>query len=142
MSLFNVSPESEKELSIRMQKAGIFESDIKESFIRSSGPGGQNVNKVASCVVLRHIPTGIMVKCQKERSQGLNRFLAREMLLEEVERRRAKALRQEIYEKEKLRRQKRRRSKKGKEAMLAAKHFRSEKKKIRGSVRLEKLDDY
>ena len=71
----------EKELYRRMRALGISEQDIEESFVRSSAPGGQNVNKVATCVCLRHRPTGIVVKCQKFRTQGANRSWARQILL-------------------------------------------------------------
>ena len=68
MSLFNISPEKEAALQARMEHLGVVESDLRETFIRSSGPGGQKVNKTASCVYLVHVPTGLSVKCQQERS--------------------------------------------------------------------------
>ena len=67
-----------------MEELGIFEKDIEEKFVRSSGHGGQNVNKTSTCVYLKHIPTGIEVKCMKDRSQSVNRFLARRELLERI----------------------------------------------------------
>lgn len=80
-----VSSEKEKMLQDRMKSLGVAETDLEETFIRSSGPGGQKVNKSSSCVYLRHLPTGLSVKCQKERSQSLNRFLARRLLLDKIE---------------------------------------------------------
>jgi protein subunit release factor B len=80
-----VSPEKQKQLKKRMDLLGIREEDLEEKFVRSSGPGGQNVNKTSTCVHLRHIPTGILVKCQDSRSQPLNRFLARRYLVEKLE---------------------------------------------------------
>lgn len=80
-----VNPKKEKALKEKMEKIGIFEKDIEEKFIRSGKPGGQNANKVKTCVYLKHIPTGIEVKCQKERSQAVNRYIARKILLEKVE---------------------------------------------------------
>lgn len=81
---FPVSEEKNRWLQERMQTLGIHERDIEEKFVRSSGSGGQKVNKTSTCVYLRHIPTGIEVKCMKERSQSLNRFLARRELVERV----------------------------------------------------------
>jgi len=85
MAKFGVRPEKEDRLYERMRELGISEEDIKETFIRSGGPGGQSVNKTATCVQIKHIPTGIVVKSQKGRSQGLNRFLARRLLVSRVE---------------------------------------------------------
>jgi protein subunit release factor B len=136
MSIFNVSPKKEHELLKRMRQLNVSEADIEERFIRSSGPGGQKVNKTFSCVSLRHIPTGIMVKCQKERLQSLNRFLARRLLLDKIERRQKGFVAEERRRIEKIRRQKRKRSKRAKEKMLAAKHRQSEKKKLRAPVKI------
>ncbi|MDD5654758.1 MAG: peptide chain release factor-like protein, partial [Candidatus Omnitrophica bacterium] len=85
MSGFGVSPEKESALYAKMSRLGIKQEDIVESFVRSGGPGGQNVNKVSSCVHLKHLPTGIEVKCQQERSQALNRYLARRILADKIE---------------------------------------------------------
>ncbi len=85
MSKFGVSPEKEEALFRKMKELGVKESDFDEKFIRSGGPGGQNVNKVATCVQLKHIPTKITVKIQDDRSQGVNRFLARRSLVTKIE---------------------------------------------------------
>ncbi len=81
---FPVSEEKNRWLSERMEALGLREKDIEEKFIRSSGSGGQKVNKTSTCVYLRHLPTGIEVKCMRERSQSLNRFLARRELVEKI----------------------------------------------------------
>ena len=135
MALNIVSPGKEKALAERMQTLGVREEDIEEQFVRSSGAGGQKVNKTSSCVVLHHRPTGIRVKCQQERSQALNRFLARRLLVDKIEaqiRGAVSAAEQEIA---RIRRQKRRRSRRAKEKMLAAKHRQAEKKSRRAPVR-------
>lgn len=84
MKDFGVSKEKQAALSREMERLGIREEDIEETFTRSSGPGGQNVNKLATCVHLRHRPSGIAVKVMRERSQALNRFLARRSLAEKI----------------------------------------------------------
>jgi len=81
---FPVNEEKNRWLRERMEALGVREEDIEEKFIRSSGSGGQKVNKTSTCVYLRHIPTGIEVKCMMERSQSLNRFLARRELVEKI----------------------------------------------------------
>ena len=83
--MFPVTPQKLAALRRRMEELGVRESDLEESFVRSGGKGGQKVNKVATCVVLVHRPTGTRVKCQKDRSQAMNRFFARRMLLDELE---------------------------------------------------------
>jgi protein subunit release factor B len=85
MILFPVSEEKNRWLKERMEALGIHEKDIEEKFVRSSGRGGQKVNKTSTCVYLKHIPTGFEIKCMKERSQSLNRFLARRELVRRVE---------------------------------------------------------
>jgi protein subunit release factor B len=129
-----VSPEKERVLRERMERLGVREEDLRESFIRSSGPGGQKVNKTASCVHIVHRPTGLAVKCQQERSQALNRFLARRLLLDRIERLQTGLVSAERAKTEKIRRQKRRRSRRSKEKILAAKHLQAEKKALRTRV--------
>ncbi len=126
--MFPVSPEKEKALGDKLEGIGIYEEDIEEKFIRSGGRGGQNVNKTATCVYLKHIPTGTEVKCQKARTQGLNRYYARVLLYEKLERSIKGKESEEEQRIAKIRRQKRKRSKRAKEKMLAEKHVRSLKK--------------
>ena len=114
-----------------MQKLGIREEDLLEKFIRSSGKGGQRTNKVSTCVYLKHTPTGIEVKCQEERSQALNRFLARRRLVNKIEVQILGRQSEERKRIEKIRRQKRKRSRRAKEKMLKNKKERSKKKKGR-----------
>ena len=129
-----VSADKEKALAFRMQELGVSENDLEESFVRSSGPGGQKVNKTSSCVHLVHIPTGLAVKCQRERSQSLNRHLARRLLLNKIERMQKGFIAEEQEKIEKLRRQKRKRSRRAKEKMLNEKHQQAEKKALREKV--------
>jgi protein subunit release factor B len=126
-----VSPDKEKALRERMKKLGIFENDLDEKFIRSGGHGGQNVNKVATCVQLKHIPTGFDVKCQQERSQALNRYLARRILADKVERAVLGRKSEEERRIAKIRRQKRKRSKRAQEKILADKRKHAEVKQGR-----------
>jgi protein subunit release factor B len=135
MTKFPVSPQKALELDAWMKRLGVEERDLEERFIRSSGPGGQNVNKVATCVVLRHRPSHLEVRCQQERSQSLNRFLARRILLRRLEAIRLGALSAEAQRIAKIRRQKRKRSKRAKEKLLAFKKIRAEKKGLRRTPR-------
>ena len=131
MSIFSVSEGKEKALADTMKALHIHEEDIAETFIRYSGKGGQHVNKTSTCVYLKHLPTGIEVKCQQERSQSLNRYRARVLLAKKIEQLIKGRESEETQRIEKLRRQKRKRSKRAKEKMLAEKKIVSEKKKLR-----------
>jgi len=135
--MFPVSSGKEQALIERMEHLGIREEDLEETFVRSGGKGGQNVNKVSTCVVLLHRPTGTLVKCQRERSQALNRFYARRLLADKIERRILGAASAEAARISKLRRQKRRRSRRAKEKILESKHARTEVKSLRARVRPE-----
>ena len=128
---FSVRKDKEEALTAKMDSLGIKETDFEEKFIHSSKKGGQKVNKTSACVYLKHKPTNIEVKCQKERSQALNRFLARRILVNKIESLVLGRKAEERKEIEKIRRQKRKRSRRAKEKMLRYKKIRSEKKKLR-----------
>ena len=117
-----------------MDALNIREEDIEESFVRSGGKGGQKVTKTSTCVYLKHTPTGTEVKCQEERSQSLNRYRARVILVKKVDDLIKGKESEEQQRIEKIRRQKRKRSRRAKEKMLAEKRITSEKKKFRSSV--------
>ncbi len=134
MPEFGVGLDKEKILRAKMRELGVREEDIAENFIRSRGPGGQNVNKTSTCVWLKHIPSGIQVKCQQERSQALNRYLARRILLKKIENLLLGRLSEERKRIEKIRRQKRRRSRRAKLKVLEAKRRQSEKKLLRQKI--------
>lgn len=139
MGIFSVSPSKEKELKSKMAALNIREEDIVESFVRSGGRGGQNVNKTSTCVYLKHIPTGIEVKCQEERSQALNRYRARVLLVKKIDQAIKGRESEERQRIEKIRRQKRKRSKRAKEKMLAEKKITSEKKRLRSPISFRML---
>jgi len=132
-----VTKSKQAQLAVRMKKLGIRDTDLVEKFILGSGKGGRKINKTASCVYLRHLPTGIEMKCQRERSRALNRFLARKELCERIEERLLGEKSARRRAAEKIRRQKRRRSRRQKQRMLEDKHRHSEKKEMRKSVRAE-----
>ncbi len=122
-------------LEKKMLALGVREEDIVENFIRSSGPGGQNVNKTATCVYLKHLPTGLEVKCQRQRSQLLNRNLARHILLSKIENRARQGLLQKQSLKAKIMRQKRKKPKGVKLRILEQKRRHSDKKSARRKIR-------
>ena len=125
-----------------MKEIGINDQDIKEAFVRSSGKGGQHVNKVSTCVVLHHLPSGIIIKCQKSRSQGLNRYWARKLLLNKIHAKRSADLRAKVDLLEKERRKKRRRCESDKEIILMGKRMRSEKKSNRQSIKPHQMNEF
>ncbi len=125
------SPEKQAALEQRMASLGVTEEDLVEKFVLGSGSGGQKINKTHSCVYLKHVPSGIEVKCQSSRSREMNRFLARRELCDTLDERRlgrASKRRQEI---EKIRRQKRRRSRRSKQKSVRDKRLLSRKKNLR-----------
>ncbi len=133
---FGISVSKQKDIEDKFIKYNIKDCDLVEKFIHSSGNGGQNLNKVATCVYLRYIPLNIEIKCQKYRTQLLNRYAARKKLIEEIEKKLFGEQSEKQKEIEKIRRQKRKRSKRAKEKVLEAKKFNSLKKQNRQKVEI------
>ncbi len=126
-----ISPEKREELRKRMEALHIHEEELTEKFILGSGKGGQKINKTSSCVYLKHLPTGIEVKCQRDRSREMNRFLARRELCEKLEKQLTGEKTKKEQEQAKVRRQKKRRSRKTQQKILETKRDVSEKKALR-----------
>src|SRR6266511_2126132 len=133
VSSLPVSQDKLAQLERRMSALGVRETDLEETFVRSAGAGGQKVNKSSSCVMLLHRPTGLRVKCQTTRQQGLNRFLARRLLLDKIERARKEIADAGRALLEKTRRQKRKRPRGAQARILADKSRQSDKKRLRGA---------
>lgn len=126
-----IRPEKWEELRRRMESLGISEEDLEERFILGSGKGGQKVNKTASCVRLRHPPSGLEVKCQQERSREMNRFFARRLLCDKLVEKEQKEKSAKQQEMEKIRQQKRRRKRRTQKKLVEEKRRLSEKKALR-----------
>jgi protein subunit release factor B len=128
-----VSPEKIAALEQSMASLGIREEDLLEKFVRGSGSGGQKINKTSNCVFLKHLPTGICIKCQIDRSREMNRFLARRELCDQIDAIRKGKATAKTQAIEKLRRQKRPRSQRSKQRSVADKRALSQKKSLRRS---------
>ncbi len=129
-----IRPEKWDLLRKKMEELGIREDDLIEKFILGSGRGGQNLQKTSSCVYLKHIPTGIEIKCQRERSREMNRYYARRELCERIETQILKIKTEKVQLIEKKRRQKRKRSKRAQQKVLENKKHRGEIKSLRGKL--------
>lgn len=126
-----ITPEKLTALEARMTALGISDGDLLEKFVRGSGAGGQKINKTSSCVFLKHLPSGVCVKCQMDRSREMNRFLARRELCDQLEAVRDGVASAKTQAIEKIRRQKRRRSQRSKQRSIADKRLLSTKKSLR-----------
>jgi protein subunit release factor B len=126
-----ISSEKLTDLEQRMAALGIVEADLLEKFVRGSGAGGQKINKTSNCVFLKHLPTGVCIKCQMDRSREMNRFLAKRELCDQLEAIRDGKAIAKTQAIEKMRRQKRPRSKRSKQRSIADKRLLSHKKSMR-----------
>lgn len=129
----SIKKETLEKLENRMRSLQISENDLIEKFVLGSGSGGQKVNKTHSCVYLKHAPSGIEVKCQRDRSREINRYLARQKLCDKIEKKLLGKKQKEEMERQKIRRQKKRRSRRTKLKMVEEKRRLSEKKELRKS---------
>ncbi len=129
----SLTPEKLAAQAQRLAALGIAESDLLEKFVRGSGAGGQKINKTSNCVFLKHLPTGVCIKCQIDRSREMNRFLARRELCEQLEAIREGKAVAKTQAIEKIRRQKRPRSRNSKNRSVADKRILSQKKSMRRS---------
>jgi protein subunit release factor B len=127
-----IQPKKWDDLRLKMKELGIHEEDLVEKFVLGSGRGGQNLQKTSSCVYLRHIPTGIEIKCQQDRSRDMNRYFARQSLCEKIETQILKIKTDKVQQLEKKRRQKRKRSKRAQQKVLEGKKRRGDVKQLRG----------
>ncbi|MFT5170470.1 MAG: protein subunit release factor B [Candidatus Marinamargulisbacteria bacterium] len=134
MKPFKTNIAKDNALIAKLKSLNIFDKDIKETFIHSGGKGGQNVNKVATCVQLIHAPTGIIVKCSRTRQQGLNRYLAYSMLAQKIEAQATAKRVEKRHVSEKERRSNRKRSRRSKQRMLEDKKHQANKKAQRRDV--------
>lgn len=128
-----ISSDKISDLEQRMAALGIVEVDLLEKFVRGSGAGGQKINKTSNCVFLKHLPTGVCIKCQMDRSREMNRFLAKRELCDQLEAIRDGKAIAKTQAIEKMRRQKRPRSKRSKQRSVADKRLQSQKKSMRRS---------
>lgn len=126
-----ISTEKLTELEQRMAALEIHDGSLLEKFVRGSGSGGQKINKTSNCVFLKHLPTGVCIKCQMDRSREMNRFLARRELCDQLEAIRDGKTSAKTQAIEKMRRQKRQRSRRSKQRSVADKRLLSQKKSLR-----------
>ena len=127
----HISSSKKEALRKRMEALGLHEADLVEKFVLGSGAGGQKINKTASCVYLKHAPSGTELKNQSSRSREANRFFARRELCDRIEEERLGRQSKRRQEIDKIRRQKRRRSRRAKNRMLDDKNKQSKKKALR-----------